>query len=241
MKTGISIVIPTFNEEKVIERTLRQFIPFKDRFNLEVVVSDDLSDDSTISIASVYADKAVENEDGKKGRSATLNRGVKESTHDILIFLDADMIIDDKEAFFTEVYDVFGSDPETVGGMMDFHVYPEESSLADWLTHTFWNIVMRTALKLRWGISTPGFQMGRRAVFDMMNGFDEKLRLTQDVDYSLRLSRIGRIHYFKSASLLESPRRYRDEGYVIYGWRSSLRWLSILFRKKSYGEYKIAR
>ncbi|MFH1220369.1 MAG: glycosyltransferase [Candidatus Eisenbacteria bacterium] len=241
MKPGIAIVIPTFNEERVIARTLTQFIPYRERFNLELIVSDDASDDRTVGIAGLLADKVVESKDGKKGRSATLNRGVKEATKEILIFLDADMIIDNKMGFLIEVYEAFGSDPRIAGGMMDYQVYPEESTLGDRLAHGFWNAVMRVVSRMGWGISTPGFQMARRDVFDAMGGFDENLRLTQDVDYSLRLSRIRKLHYFSSAKLLESPRRYRDEGYLVYAYRSSLRWLSILFRHKSYGEYKSVR
>ncbi len=241
MRSGISIIIPTLNEEKVIERTLRQFIPLRKEFNLELIVSDDSSGDRTVEIASGLADKIVRNEDGVRGRSRSLNRGVRQARHDIFLFLDADMIIDNKEGFFNEVYSVFDADPGIAGGMMDYFVYPEESTFSDWLTHRFWNAVMRGVLRLGWGISTPGFQMGKRDVFELLGGFDQKLRLAQDIDYSLRLSRIRKIHYFESARLYESPRRYRDEGYVVYAYRSFLRWWTILFMRKSYGEYKIVR
>jgi glycosyltransferase involved in cell wall biosynthesis len=241
VRCGISIIIPTLNEEKVIGRTLKQFVPYRERFKLELIVSDDSSDDRTVEIAAELADKVVMSDDDERGRSRALNRGAREASHDIFVFLDADMIIDNKWGFFDEVYGVFAADSSIVGGMMDFYVYPGECTFADRLTHTFWNTVMRNVLKLGWGISTPGFQMGRRDAFGEVGGFDENLRLTQDVDYSLRLSRVGKIHYFRSARLLESPRRYRDEGYAVYAYRSTLRWLSILFRGRSHGEYKIAR
>ena len=241
VRSGISIIIPTFDEEDYIERTLRQFGPYRERFNLEIIVSDDASSDGTVGIAKHLADTVVVNNGDTRGRSRALNRGARAAKHGILIFLDADMIIDNKEGFFEEAYRVFAADPAVAGGMMDYHVYPEERTVADRLTHAFWNAVMRGVLALGTGISTPGFQMGRREAFEDIGGFDENLRLTQDVAYSLKLSKRWNIHYFKSARLLESPRRYRDEGYLVYAYRSSLRWLSILLRKKSYGEYTIAR
>ena len=241
LRSGISIIMPTLNEEKFIGRTLRQFVPYRERHNIEVIVSDDASTDGTVAIARPLADAVVTNGDGMRGRSRALNRGARAAKHDIFIFLDADMIIDDKDGFFDEVYAVFAAAPAVAGGMMDYYVYPDESTFADRLTHVFWNAVMRGVLRLGTGISTPGFQMGRRDVFAAIGGFDEDLRLTQDVAYSLKLSKTWKIHYFKSARLLESPRRYRDEGYLVYAYRSSLRWLSILLRKKSYGEYTIAR
>ena len=241
MKKGISIIIPAYNEEAVIRKTLEQFSRDKENFNLELIVSDDSSNDKTVEIARSTADKVVSGSGCKKGRSATLNRGVKEAKYDIFLFLDADMIIEKKKEFFEEVYDSYSKDPRVAGGMIDFYVYPQEENFWDWLTHKFWNLVMRGCNLMGWGISTPGFQMGRRDIFEKMNGFDEDLRLTQDVDYSLRLSKMSTIHYFNSSKLLESPRRYRDEGYLVYAYRSSLRWLSILFRHKSYGEYKPVR
>lgn len=241
VRSGIAIIIPTFNEEKVIARTIRQFTPHRESFNLEIVVSDDSSMDGTREVAGPLADRLIDGRGAKRGRSAALNRGARSATKDLLVFLDADMIIDNLVGFFNEVYEIFNSRPEIAGGMMDFHVYPEERTIADGLAHAWWNAVMRAMLRMGWGVSTPGFQMGRRDVFDSMGGFDENLRLTQDVDYSLRLSRLKKLHYFRSAKLLESPRRYRDEGYLVYGYRSSLRWLSILLRHKSYGEYKSAR
>lgn len=61
------------------------------------------------------------------------------------------------------------------------------------------------------------------------------------MDYSLRLSKVRGFHYFGGSCILESPRRYRDEGYLVYAYRSTLRWLFILFRHRSYGSYKLAR
>ena len=46
----ISIIVPTLNEEKLILQVLRQFEPgLKDKFNLEVIVSDGGSKDSTLN------------------------------------------------------------------------------------------------------------------------------------------------------------------------------------------------
>lgn len=49
---SISIIIPTLNEEKVIERTLSQFPQnFCDQYNIEVIISDGGSKDNTVSLA----------------------------------------------------------------------------------------------------------------------------------------------------------------------------------------------
>ena len=242
MTAGISIVIPTLDEAAVIGGTLRQFAGVRGRLPLEVIVSDDGSADETVAIARPLADVVIENATGRRGRSGALNRGARRARHEILVFLDADLRIDPLPEFLAEALEVFEGDPDVVGGMMDFFVFTEEATAADRWTHRAWNGVMRGVLAATGiGISTPGFQMGRRAAFERIGGFDESLRLTQDVDYSLRLSRVGRIHYFGRARILESPRRYRHEGYWIYTYRSLLRWWSILVRRRSYGEYVSVR
>jgi glycosyltransferase involved in cell wall biosynthesis len=242
MNEGISIVIPTYNEEKVIERTLRHLADCKRTYNLELIVSDDCSTDGTVAIARRLADAVVLNETGKRARSGALNRGARRASHDTMIFMDADILIEDRDEFFREVHERFSRRADVAGGMIDFFVYPEEESFWDRVTHVFWNGVMRLTLAATGiGISTPGFQMGKRDAFEQIGGYDEDLRLIQDVDYSLRLSKARRFHYFGRSRILESPRRYRDEGYTVYAYRSTLRWLFILFRHRSYGRYKLVR
>lgn len=240
MEPGISIIIPAYNEERTLERTLLYNLPFKDKYNLEVIVADDESTDKTVEIARRYADKVVLNQTGKRARSGNCNRGAREASHGILIFLDADILADEPEKFFPAVYEVF-QDENVVGGMLNYRVYPDEEKLCDRITHAFWNAVMRMVLKFGYGISTPGIQIVRKSTFSRIGGYDENLRLIQDVDLFLRLSKTGRIHFFRDLYILESPRRYRDEGYFIYAYRSILRWHNLLFKHRSYGEYKIIR
>jgi glycosyltransferase involved in cell wall biosynthesis len=242
MTPGLSVVIPALNEERVLAGTLRQFDSSGTVLPLETVVSDDGSADETCAIARELADRLVCNPGAPPGRSGALNRGAAAARYDCLLFLDADLRLEPLAAFLEEVRAAFIADPDVVGGMIDFRVRPEEETPADRITHAWWNGVMRGTLALTGiGISTPGFQMAKREAFRRIGGFDESLRLTQDVDYSLRLSREGSIHYFRQARLLETPRRYRDEGYFVYAWRSSLRWGSILLRRKSHGVYRCVR
>ncbi len=238
--SGISIIIPAYNEEKYLGKTLEQFRPYRDRFNLEIVVSDDLSTDLTVETARPLSDRVVLNPGGNRGRSGALNRGVRAASHDIFIFIDADIIFRSPETFYPEVYRVFAGDPEMSGGMTDHWVYPEEETRSDYLAHLIWNGVMRMCARFNFWLSTPGFQMGRRPWFERIGGYDENMRVIQDVEYSLRLARAAKFHYFKTG-ILESPRRYRDEGYLIFTYRSTLRWLNLLFRHRPYGSYKIVR
>lgn len=82
----ISIVIPTFNEESVIEETLVRLADRRREEDFELIVSDGQSTDATVMLASRHA-RVVSSE---RGRSRQLNRGADEARGDVLFFLHAD-------------------------------------------------------------------------------------------------------------------------------------------------------
>ncbi|MFC4258496.1 glycosyltransferase [Marinobacter lacisalsi] len=93
MLPSVSIVIPAFNEEQYIEQTLISLRQSDYPSNLiEIIVVDNASSDRTPQIAHRYADKVLTLTNGNVG--AVRNRGVKESTSDIIIFVDADCLVD---------------------------------------------------------------------------------------------------------------------------------------------------
>ncbi len=88
-----SIIIPTYNEENDIERTLISLVNIK-YSNMEVIVVDD-SIDNTPNIVKKYKDKGVSlivpNE--RRGRSEARNIGIRASSGDILVILNADVLL----------------------------------------------------------------------------------------------------------------------------------------------------
>jgi len=92
----VSIVIPAHNEERYIEKTLSH-IKKQSYKHIEVIVVDDGSTDSTIKTARKYADKIIKLKK-RKGVSYARNAGAKIARGNLLVFLDADTILWDKDA-----------------------------------------------------------------------------------------------------------------------------------------------
>ncbi len=93
----VSIVIAAYNEEKVIERTLRSVLDTDYKGGLEVVVVDDGSTDKTAELVERMArvDQRVRLScQPNGGKSVALRRGVSEARSEILVFLDADTHFD---------------------------------------------------------------------------------------------------------------------------------------------------
>jgi len=86
----ISIIIPIFNEEKVIANTLSQ-LGLQTSSNFEVLVVDGGSADSSCEIVKQF--KNVTLLHAKKGRAVQMNIGADVALGDYLLFLHADTLI----------------------------------------------------------------------------------------------------------------------------------------------------
>lgn len=90
----VSVVIAAYNEEKVIERTIRAVLA-NDYEALDVIVVDDGSkDDTSGAVMRAFADhpqvRLIRQENG--GKASALNHGIGEASAEIIIALDADTI-----------------------------------------------------------------------------------------------------------------------------------------------------
>lgn len=86
----ISIIIPLYNKEKYIARTLNSVLKqtFKD---FEIVIVNDGSNDKSIEIIETFTDNRIKLISQKNsGVSSARNKGIKESKYDLIAFLDAD-------------------------------------------------------------------------------------------------------------------------------------------------------
>ncbi len=94
----VSIIIPTFNEEKVISDCLESILD-QDYKDFEVIVVDDGSSDKTLEIISNFE---IENpmlkifKQKHLGAGMARNLGAKFAKGEILVFVDADMVFDKK-------------------------------------------------------------------------------------------------------------------------------------------------
>lgn len=82
----LSVIVPTFNEEAVIEATLRRAIDALTPH--ELIVADGCSRDGTVASARRYATVLTL----EMTRGAALNRAAAVATGDVLLFLHADTI-----------------------------------------------------------------------------------------------------------------------------------------------------
>lgn len=89
----ISVIIPCFNEEKTIIEILKRVNIQKEKLELEVIVSDDGSNDNTIDILeknkNLY-DKLIKNKKNQ-GKGAALIKGIEIASGELILLQDADL------------------------------------------------------------------------------------------------------------------------------------------------------
>ena len=88
----ISVVIPAYNEEKVIANTIEGLLETKYPHK-EIIFVDDGSTDKTLSIAMQYKDKirVLHKENG--GKATALNYGMVYAKGEVIVIVDADTIV----------------------------------------------------------------------------------------------------------------------------------------------------
>ena len=97
-KTHISIIIPVFNEEKIIANTLTKLTSYisKNRIPCEILVCDDASSDSTPQIVKKFKDQNVRciRFSRRVGKGGTIRNCWRIAKGDVLVFIDADLPFD---------------------------------------------------------------------------------------------------------------------------------------------------
>jgi glycosyltransferase involved in cell wall biosynthesis len=243
MKPLISIVIPTLNEEKILDRTLSAL---KGALTLphEIVVSDGGSTDQTVAIARRYADVVVEHASPVRGTiAAGKNAGAKAAHGMYLVFIDGDIFIPETDAFFTRAVARFTENPRLVGLIVTLNVLPEYRTFADWFFSALFNTYNRVTNNVFRSPNAPGeFQMIPAPVFEKLGGYDERIVASEDMDMFIRLSRVGRTRFEASLAVLQTGRRAHAIGWprLLATWIGN--GISVKLRGRSMSkEWKVIR
>lgn len=201
----VSVIIPTRNEEKNIGRLLES-VKKQSYKNIEVIVVDNTSVDTTTKIANKFTSKVYSR--GPE-RSAQRNYGAEKSQGKLLLFLDADMELSDEV--------VLRAVEEMVGNKVAALVIPE-TTVGESLIQRVRRFEREMYLRDE---TVEVARMFRREVFEEFHGYDTKLTGPEDYDLPYRISKkykIGR------------------SGGIIYHHEENLTLARLLAKKYYYGK-----
>jgi glycosyltransferase involved in cell wall biosynthesis len=193
----ISVIIPAGNSARTIGECLDAVVG-SDYRDYECIVVDDGSTDGSFEVAQQYPVRAIRLNGNPHGPAYARNRGAEIAKGDLLVFLDADVLV--RPDTLTRVVNSFSAN-----GHLDamFGSYDEEPQDGGFLSqyknlfHHFVHQQGREEASTFWS----GCGAIRREVFLAMGGFDEKRYSRpsiEDIELGLRLkARNGDIHLNK--------------------------------------------
>lgn len=96
----ISVITPTYNQGEFIEQTIKSVLD--QRYpNLEYIVMDGGSTDNTLEIVDKYLDRIdIFKSEKDKGQSNAINKGMNQSTGEILYWLNSDDILEEGVLYY---------------------------------------------------------------------------------------------------------------------------------------------
>jgi succinoglycan biosynthesis protein ExoA len=196
----ISIIVPARNEERTIEKLLRELLGQNyDSNRFEVIVADGISTDSTpevvMRLRQTYRNLRFFENPGRLA-SAGRNLGIQAASGDIILIVDAhcDVGTPDYLSRLAEVFTRTGADcvgrpqPLDVPG-----VAPMQRAIAaarsSWLGHHPDSHVYSTTERF---VRPQSVAVAyRRAVIDAVGSFDEDFDACEDVEFNTRVERAG--------------------------------------------------
>lgn len=183
----VTVVIPAYNAEQTIEDQLAALARQNVDFSWEIVIADNGSTDSTAQIAQRWRERLplrIVDASARRGASAARNIAVENARGRYLAFCDADDVVSD--TWLETMRDAL-MDHELVGaGGRRRHLHTSELD-ASYYVMAAYALPFFPQLPL-----TGGGHMGvHRAVYQSVGGYDESIRVCEDVDLCWRLQLAG--------------------------------------------------
>jgi glycosyltransferase involved in cell wall biosynthesis len=181
----LSIIIPAFNEERMIERCLGSvtdalIAAVGTGVTSEIIVADNNSTDNTAGLAKQAGAHVVFEPINQIGRAR--NAGAAVATGDWLLFLDADSVLSPE--LLSDILHVIKSGSYVgCGSTLSMPGLP-------WWAHAILRFWTQMSVLLRW--AAGALLVCRRDAFGEVGGFSQELYALEEIDLSKRLRKWGR-------------------------------------------------
>lgn len=181
----LSIIIPAFNEARLIEQTIRSVTVsleanHKPGFSSEVIVVDNNSTDNTAELAKQAGARVVFEPINQIGRAR--NAGAAHATGEWLLFLDADSLLN--PGLLADIVGVIES-----GKYVGCGSTLRMDGLPWWAS---WVLGLWTSASILFRWAAGALVVCRRDAFQDVGGFDQKLYALDEIAISKALKQWGR-------------------------------------------------
>jgi cellulose synthase/poly-beta-1,6-N-acetylglucosamine synthase-like glycosyltransferase len=240
----VSVIIPSYNEEKTIERTIKSLLKLNyPRNKLEIIVVNDESTDNTINIVKKFKQiELINNKHKGTGKASAVNAGLKVAKGEFFGVLDADSEVGKNSLRNALTY----FSDRKVGAVITPIKIMSNKNLYNWLQkieYAFTAMIRELMSRINTLYYSHGvLSLFRKDLIKKLGGFDEN-NLTEDLEIAMRLKSKGyevrmasnSITYTRAPSTFGQLWKQRVRWYR--GFMNNLmKYKYVLFRKK-YGAY----
>jgi glycosyltransferase involved in cell wall biosynthesis len=182
----ISIVTPSFNQGRYIERTIRSVL-LQGYPDLEYIMMDGGSTDNTTEVLRKYQDRfAYSVSAPDKGQADAIARGLERSTGEIMAYLNSDDLLAPGTLHFV---DRFFSEHPKVDAIYSHRLAIDEHDRVIWC----WILPAHLSyLQRRWDFIPQETCFWRRRLFERAGNIDASYTFAMDFDLFVRYMKIGK-------------------------------------------------
>lgn len=228
---SISFIIPAFNEEKYIAKTIEAILKQPPELVKEIIVADNNSADRTAEIAKKYPKVKVVLEKNK-GTNWARQTGLKAATGEIIAFIDADNLV---IAGWSEKVIKALSNPK-ISAVSGIYHFSDQNLFFDIIAHYVFPLAVYPLYVLFHyilGIGSVvlgGNLAAKRDRLLAAGGLNTALTFFgDDTDIGKRLRKTGYVKFLPSLVVLSSARRYRKQGFLKTQFKYFINFLWVMF------------
>lgn len=204
----LTIIIPTFNEEKYIWKTLNEIDNQFGVKNVKIIIADAGSTDKTVYLINLFKSKHPKIEIIKGGLPAVgRNAGAKIATTPYILFLDADITFTSQNVIDIALSELIIGKHEMVSTNP---IYKGESDIRAYIMFGL-NKYITWLLSKTEPFAIGGFTAINRQLFNLLGGYDEKAKQSEDWLLSKRIS--PRNFKLIPDLITQDNRRFKNYGY----------------------------
>lgn len=188
----ISVVVPSYNQGPYIEETIRSILD-QDYPNIEVIVCDGGSNDSTVSVLKKFGNAIRWVSEKDKGQTHAINKGILASRGRIVAYLNSDDVYRPGALRTVAEYFAANADTKIVVGNCDYidqhskiigHIKARCDNVQDLVRYWGWD---------KWFAMPQQATFWRRSLMSEIGLFNTDLHMVMDFEYWLRAAQVTQI------------------------------------------------
>lgn len=206
VKPRISVIIPSYNESRMIGRCITSIKNQNFHLPYEIIVVDNNSLDNTVAIAKKLGVKVIK--ESQLGPGPTRNAGAKIAKGSILTFTDGDTTVPFN--WLTTINEAFISNPTLVGLVGTFQ-FRRTTKLLKFLSQLAFPSIDLLNKLITGSFAFRGANFAiKKTVFETVGGFNPQYKALEDLELASRVNRIGEIGYLPKLKVQTTDRRFRN-------------------------------